>query len=392
MASWLKRLGNSFGDDNKGLKYVAAGTVISSGLGGLAWFIFATLLQVASYGEIAFLISVGALSGTVITFGGNTSLTATLARNDNRLRPAVHLVVILILGPANLLLYYFGDSIFLNLFATGLALALVSEGIILGSRNYRNYALFLILQKASGIALAIGMNFIVGPQGILLGYAIGSFAFSFPFFISLRRFGVSFTSLKENIVFMTHSYSTEISRMVTMFSDKIIIGPIFGYIILGYYQLASQILLLIGMFSLILYTYSLPEESSRKETVWKLKKVVLVSAAIVAVYVVSAPAVVPFIFPNFQESVLPSQIMATGLVPLAINYNLTSAFIARNKSKHVFMASAIYISSQISLFYILGVMLGLSGLALALPLSLAAQAAYYLSVRQRINDQPSDKL
>jgi O-antigen/teichoic acid export membrane protein len=383
VATWANRVRKTF-NNNSGIAYVAIGTAGSAILGGIFWIVFAYVLGAGQYGEIAFLLSIGTLLGTAFSFGGNTSLTSAVARGDDRVMPAVHAIVFLFILPANIAIYFFSGEAALNVFFTGLVFYLISEGIVLGGRDYRKYARFLIAQKLVAIAASFAAYYLLGIQGIVLGYGFSTLAFSYPFFQSLKKFGMSYLSLKENIAPLMHNYSVEISRIVTSFADKIFIGPIFGYLSLGYYQLGAQILVMLGMFPLVFYSFNLAEQSSGRAGSAFNRKGMLASVAAVALYILAAPFVLPVVLPNFSESLVPSQIMSIGAIPMAISYSSTSTLIARGKTSYVFITATLYIAVQLALFYLLGSLFGLIGLAAALPVSLAAQATYYVWAQRRI--------
>jgi len=226
----------------------------------------------------------------------------------------------------------------------------------------------------------------MGTQGVILGYSIGSLAFSYPFFISISKYGISICNIKKILSKMLHAYSFEISRISSMFMDKIFIGPIFGVIILGYYHLSVQILFFLSMIPLVFYYFNLAEESGKK-TASSLKKVIILFSAIITIiYIISAPLVLPYLFPKFEESIIPSLILSLGIVPLAISYNAQSTLLARKKGKHVLIASTIFVLLQLILFYFLGNIFDVQGLSLALLISLIVQALYYTAIRRRIKE------
>jgi len=72
--------------------------------------------------------------------------------------------------------------------------------------------------------------------------------------------------------------------------------------------------------------------------------------------------------------------MSLGIVPMMIVWILNSKFLSQGKTKYVVIGSAIYVSMQISLFFYLGEMLGVLGLAIAVVSALSLQAGFLYGV------------
>jgi O-antigen/teichoic acid export membrane protein len=388
MIEWLVRIKERF-QTNSGFGYATLGTFSSSIILALFWFLSASVLKVNFYGELTFLIVLSTVLSTIFSLGGNTSVTTRIASGDQSIRSSVQTLILISIGPANLVTYILVYNPVVNLFVTSHMLSLISEGLILGNRNYKKYFVYEISRKTSIITLSFLLYFLIGMQGLILGYSVSNLVFSFPFFISLKKFGTSFFNLKQNIIFIMHSYSMEISRTTNLFIDKIIVGPLFGFAILGYYQLSSQMLLLLTIVPMVFYYYILPQEAS-KNAVGSLKKTTIILSIIVAiVYIVLSPSVVIVLFPTFKESVLPSQIMSIGVIPMAISYTVIPSLLSTNNGKHVMISSAIYVASEITLFYFLGKFFGLLGLSFALLASLSIQASYYIIIRNALSKNSS---
>jgi len=386
IGSYLKDKFRKFWKITSGLGLVSIGSFVSLGLLGLLWIILASVMDVSSYGTIAFSISIGAILSTVFTLGGNTTLTTSIAGRENRIISTIHGIVLFAILPSNILVYFLLNDVFLNLFFTSLMLSLLSEGIVLGKRNYKNYATYLIFQKAAVLILSLVVFGLIGPKGVILGYAIANFGFSFPLLLSIKNYGVSFFNIKKIFVRMTHGYSLEISRISSMFLDKIFIAPIFGMVMLGYYQLSSQILLFLGMIPLVFYNFNLTEESRTKVPSSLKKKVLIFSAFVTIVYIFSAPFIIQNLFPKFEESITASQILSLGIVPMALSYNAQSSLLARKKGKHVLIGSIILVTVELSMLYLLGITFDLEGLSFAVLIALITQAFYYIGISYRLKD------
>ena len=174
------------------------------------------------------------------------------------------------------------------------------------------------------------------------------------------------------------------SNAFLMYFDKLVIAPIFGYAILGYYQLGFQFLLFLGMIPISFYQYLLPEESrGSKKTNVRLFGFLLSVCLTIAFFLMS-PLIIQTFFPNFITSIDVVRIMSIGIIPMMMVWILNSKFLSSGRSKYVLTGAAIYVTSQMVLIMYLGSTMGVIGLALAVIFALMAQATFLYVSNKRL--------
>jgi O-antigen/teichoic acid export membrane protein len=364
-----------------GLVYTTLGGLSTSILGALFWFILASILNVSSYGLVNYYIALANIFAGIGTIGLNITVTTYLAKGETKL-----------LYEANSLSLISGIAVALALSFLQWASAILSTALIffsmtlaemLGRKTYREYAFTSIGQKIAQITLSFILYFQIGIIGIILGYFLGSLLFSYKYLLSLRNFTFKFNNIKEKRNFTLHSYGyTLIGRNISNQLDKIIIGAIFGYYALGLYQLGFQFLMFLSIIPVSLQKYLLPEESSgnSKHQV-KLIGLVLSTVASIALFALS-PYVVTRFFTAFTDAIPIVSLMSISVIPSTITAILTATFLGNEKSKVVFTAGIIYITSLITSLIIMGTIMGVLGLAIAITTAKTIQAIHLILKRK----------
>ncbi|MBA3977932.1 MAG: polysaccharide biosynthesis C-terminal domain-containing protein, partial [Nitrosopumilus sp.] len=200
---------------------------------------------------------------------------------------------------------------------------------------------------------------------------------------SIREFDFRFDQIRGKMKFSLHAYAFNMSTAFLLYFDKLIILPLFGYAVLGYYQISLQFLLFVGMIPISLYQYLLSSESADTE---KTKLRVLgygVSVILALLLFVASPWLIQKFFPNFENSIDALRIVSIGIMPMTMVWTINSRLFKIGKSKFVAIGSAIYLSVQITLIYLLGHALGVMGLAIALDIALTVQAAFLYFYQKR---------
>src|SRR5207247_4030252 len=113
--------------------------------------------------------------------------------------------------------------------------------------------------------------------------------------------------------------------------DKMLIGALFGYYLLGSYQFSFQFYTTLTILVGSTMRYLLPYESGgivKKD--FKLISFIMVSL-IVLVVIAIAPYAVPLLYPQYVQSILAIQLLSLAIIPHAV-YNLIAVkLMAKNK-------------------------------------------------------------
>jgi O-antigen/teichoic acid export membrane protein len=358
------------------LSLVAIATVVSAVMGAVFWLTLAYFLDAEKYGEVNYLLAIGGVFGAVASFGGDIAIVKLTVEGKTRAKSEVISFIFITTSVLAILALIVANSISVSLQVLGTIFFLMAYSEFLGYKFYGKYAIVQIGQKVIQVGLGIPLYFLLGLDGIIYGYALSYLIFSYKYFSSLREFTLRFTELKSHLKFMLHNYAILIARTLMLYSDKLIILPLYGYNTIGLYQIAAQFMQMASIVPLILFDYLLPQEVSRIEK-RKVKAYGMMFSGLIAVLmIVLAPYVVQLLFPSFIESTSAIRIISTGIIPMTYTMVVIPRLLSTGKSKSVMLSAVIFVSLQYLLIVILGGTFGLEGLAISMVIALTAQAVY----------------
>lgn len=361
---------------DRGLIYTTFGNMGSSLLGGLFWLVLASFIDVESYGLTNYYIALASVFAAIALLGLDATVITYMAKGETRIWFEASSLILLSGLSVTIILSLFQWTTGLLSFAMVFFMMALAEA--LGRKKYREYAALSIGQRLAQILLSLLFFYPFGILGIIFGYFLGNLIFSYKYLRFIPNFSLKIGSIKEKRTFALHSYGFNLIRNFTTNLDKVVIAPIFGYYMLGLYQLGFQFFMFLSVIPLSLYYYLLPEESSGKNK--KTIKYLGVGFAIVAS--ISSAIVVPYVvralFPSFVESIVVIQIMCLAVIPSTVAAILNASLLGRGKSRQVLLGGIIYITFLVGALLLLGQFFGVYGLAVTLVIAQTIQAVYLL--------------
>ena len=346
-------------------------------MGAALWFILASFLNVHGYGEISYLLSVGFFFVPIALLGMVSTMLTYLPKGEIDIVPQAKLVVLIAslfiaigLSTFNILLSaLLASNVFFQLTITEL----------LAKRNYRKYMYVMISSSFIRVCLSILFYYIIGINGIILGYAIQCFIFSYSYFFSLRNITFQINFIRSHIRFIIRNCFASLAQNTSLYLDKIIVGQLFGFIVLANYQFGYQIYLALTLIPLSIYQYLLPQEA-RGVNKRNIKIVGISTSAIAAIiaYLLS-PWIVTNMFPQFKDSIEFTRIIVISIIPLTLNQIFIAMLLGKADNAPVLTGSIIYVGSLIVFLIAFGQLFGLVGFAMAVLLSNSIQAFFLLA-------------
>jgi len=138
--------------------------------------------------------------------------------------------------------------------------------------------------------------------------------------------------------------------------------------------LGFQILIFLSVIPTSTMQFLLPREASGKQEKKIEKTILIIAVGLSLLAVLLLPLMIPVLLPNFENSIIPAQIMSLAVIPLTVMSIFQSKLIGREKTKFVLMGAIIRISTLLILLFLLGEQLGIIGFALAILFSLVAHS------------------
>ncbi|MGI0016270.1 MAG: hypothetical protein ACREBU_22850, partial [Nitrososphaera sp.] len=265
---------------------------MASLIGAGFWLTMGTLTDVKEFGEANYFLSLASILSSASLLGLDLAIMTYLPKGDQRLVQQAAVIVVFTNAAVSIPFLIVSQYLPSTLMILGTSFYAMAIADVLGRKKYRSFLVLKIGERAVQFALSILLYLMMGVNGMLIGYGVALLIFSYGFFKELK-YSVSsiagrklvlsgsksavpnvktgttsshlirFTdAVKPKLKFITHAYAMSLAQSSTSYADKLIIGPVFGFYILGLYQLGFQILLFAGVVPLSLGQYLLPQEAS----------------------------------------------------------------------------------------------------------------------------------
>ena len=363
----------------KDLTSVGIANIAATGISSLFWLYMATLIGEEGYGNIGFLLVIGGVVGNIAMLGASDTLVVFRAKNI-KLQSAIFLIVIIIAIIASTITLFLIESKEVSVYIFGYVIFSLIIYEALGSKNYKKYSIYYISQRFLAVILGVGFYFLIGLEGIILGYALAFFPFSISLYKTFKSTPIEFELVKNRSSFMINSYARSLMQSFSASLDKLIIFPIFGAALLGNYYLGFQVYNILAILPAIVFQYVLPQDSSGTSHK-KLKKLtVIISAIFTGIAIILSPIIVPVFFPEFEEAIIIIQIMSIALIPSSINLMYTSKLLGSENIKIVIIGQGIGLTSMIIGIFTLGGIFEIQGAAIAFTLGSITQCIYFFII------------
>jgi O-antigen/teichoic acid export membrane protein len=349
--------------------------ITTSGISAGFWFYIASMLGPETYGYITYALSIAFLASTISLLGASSTLTVYTAKKIP-IQPALY-VITLSAGTISTIIIFL---IFFDIGTSLLILGYVIFGLviaeILGHKLYKEYAKYVLTQRILMVIFAIGLYYMIGESGIIIGILISFSPYTYKIVKGFRKNKINFVLVKERMGFITNSYLNSLSGVLSGSLDKLIMGPLFGFALLGNYSLGLQFLSLLTLIPIAFGKYLLPNDATGNENK-KLKKMLILFSIIIAILgFIIGPIVITSIFPEFTKAGEVIQIVSISVIPSTITMTYQTKFMGREQSRLVLISSVVLTGTQIVGIVILGNYFGVNGIAFSLVLGTTAAAIY----------------
>ena len=339
------------------------------------FLMFASLLSVEEYGQMSYLISLAATVAIITRFGLPLSIVVYQAKEKKELANRLNALLLItsVIGGFSL----FFINYLVSLLCIMMSVFLMSQSNLVGLGKFRKNLVNAIIRGVLILIMPYLFYLIWGMEGILLGMTL-SFGLAGLDLFKYLKFDYNIISeIKSKYKILVSNYGIDLSIELPRFADKILIAPLFGYTIVGYYQLNLQILFAMEIIPIAFHKFLLAQESKGVFNAKIVYTVILVSVLLTIIGYFLLPYIVPIILPNY-ESVIPSlQLMIMSIVPITIGWIITAKLQAR-ESKYVGITFLFRIIPLFVGIIILGKMFDLIGLSLSIIISSLTNLGFLL--------------
>ena len=370
----------------KGLKDISTigvASIAGSGIAAIFWIYLAALMGAENYGELAFYISIASVATSISFIGGPAAITVLVAKKI-KIESTIYFLSITASIISGIVLYIAFTNIGLSVYVLGAVIYNLSVSELLGRKRYREYSIYFTLQKILFVILALVLYYVIGPEGVLIGIGLSFMPFLIQIYSGFKNYNISFQLLKTKWKFVTNNFFIDLSVVLNNQIDRLIIGPMFGFVILGNYYLAIQVLMVLTLIPEIVRKYTIPEDSSGVNTT-KIKIITVGFSFILALIgILVVPQILPIFFSEYNESVELIPLISLTIIPATISGLYNSKFLAHEKSNYVVIINIVSTIVLISGVFILGQFLGVIGLAYSFLLSNIVKAVFYFCLTKKV--------
>jgi O-antigen/teichoic acid export membrane protein len=370
---------------NIGFAYVSVAGIVNSTAGALFYLFFATLLSVNDYGKINYIISGGMVAFVLCTSGMDVVIMTYFSKKSPSILFEINSLALVISVFSAILVSIFFNNLAIGLFVVGSSLYLISFAELLAKKQYKQYLLVFGGGRIIQMILSIILYQVVGIDGFILGYAAAYLIFGYKAIINILKFTIDWRELKSLWKSILQLYGANATYQLMFYVDKIVVGALFGYYVLGSYQLAFQVFLFASFFPTSVFKYLLPHESAGKIKLTIKIFGILAAILISLIVILASPHMIYFFYPKYSQAIASIQIISLSIIPLTIaNIQKVKIISEQKKIIHVLSSSIVTLITQNLLAASLGSMFGLVGISISLLIALCVQC-FYLYVANRRN-------
>lgn len=366
----------------KGLTAIGSGEIIGTVFSALFWFILATIVEPDEYGNIFYLISVASILTYIAPIATNYVTTTFAAKKIDGISELYTITLITsIIG--GFLLYMFTERVDLIIYMFSTICYNLITGQILGERKFRLFAITSLIQKGLTPILGLSFYFIFGMDGVLFALGVTYFVHVYLFLKEVHR-KFDFSIIKEKYQFIFFNYGNFVTGFFGGQVDKLVIGSLFGFTLLGNYSLALQVIGVMMIIPNIIFRYILTEDLNGINNTDFKKKVIVFSLIISISGILLLPEIISKVFPKYLEVVDAIKIMSLVIVFSTFAKIQISRFISQERGKIVFYGSLTYIGLLFCGIFLLIGSLGIIGLAITFVSATIGQVIMHISLDKKL--------
>ena len=366
----------------RSISQIGAATAGGNAIAAFFWIYMADLMGQEDYGELGYLLSIAAIASTISIVGGQWTMSVYTAKGV-RIESSLYFISIITSTVTAIVLYFLFENVGIGVYVIGVVIFNLFVAEILGKKRYKTYSKIFFLQKIILVILAILLYYILGAEGVLLAYGISFLVFTSRIISTLRNHEFNFGLLRQRFKFWMFNYIIQLSNSARAQIDILLIGPLFGFTLVGNYFLGLQVVGLFLILPLIIFKYTLPQDSSGSST--KQIKIIAVVAsigfALLGIFV--APEVILFALPEYADTVELIPLLSLAIIPRTVTTMLMSGFLGKENNMHLLVGNLIAFSIVVLGILYLPEYFDIVGLAIAYLLSVTIQTIYLLIIYLR---------
>ena len=367
---------------------IGSSNIIGTTITAVFWILIAGIIGTDSYGELSYFLAIIGISSVIVNYGGGYAMQVYTAKGV-KIESSLYFLGIITSTVAGIILFLIFENFGVSISVVGIVAFNFILFETLGKKLYKKYFKIFVAQKILFVILSFALYFEFGLEGILVGYGVSMLLFSQIIYKSFKNNKVNFSIIRERKKFLFHNWIADLSATARNHIDKLIIAPLLGFSVLGNYFVGLQIMELMLIIPVIVFKYTLHEDSIGEST-RKIKILtIVVSFFIMLLGIFVAPLVIPIILPAYATTVDLIPILSLAVIPRTISIMIFSSFLGREKTKFVLVGNVITFCVLAISIFPLSELFEVTGIAIAYLIGFSSSTVYlvakYLQLRSKNN-------
>jgi len=359
----------------KDLFTLGSADVIGVVITGIFWLSIASFIEVEDYGQLHYLLGIAGIAYVVTLIGTQQTITVYSAKKTNVVS-TLFFISIVVASITALIIFFIYGQLELSLLVIGYAVNDMAIGYLLGKKLFGNYSKYILTQRMLVFILGFGFYSIFGVDGILYALALSYIHFTLIIYKGLKDSKINYSSLKTRSGFIVNNYALSVVGGFRGNIDKVIIAPLFGFIVLGNLALALQFYTILMVIPQIVFKFTLSHDANGVPTT-KVKLWTFLFAIIICITtIILSPLLIPLFFEKFVDVVISIQILSVSIIPATGTLFYQSKFLGQEKSKNPLIGLSIQVAITITGIITLGQMYGMIGVTISYVLASSGNLVY----------------
>ncbi len=321
----------------KGGFWLTVGQFIAAGSSFVLSIVFANILSKEIYGSYKFILSTTSILSTFSLTGIGTAIIQAVAQGkEGTLKKGVRInlewsSIIVVLGTITAGYYFWlGDTtLAFAFFIAGIFIPLINafslySSLLSGRKNFRQSTLYWSISQLIQVGSLIAVAFFHPTTLALVTvyFSVAALTNSFFYYYVIRTVPPNGESDEKLLRYGKHMSFINLFNAIAHQLDKVLVFYFVGPVQLANYAFAFAIPEQIkgsykNLFNLALPRYaSHSKEALRASVLDKMLRLTLLTALVVAAYIIAAPFIYTLFFPKYMESVTYSQLYSLGLLTI----------------------------------------------------------------------------
>lgn len=366
----------------KGLISLGFTDIAGNAISIIFWFYIATLLDVAEYGQVSYLIGIAGIASTIVLFG-NANVITVFSAKKIALQSTLYLLTLLGGLVSSIIVFIIFREPEVSLLIVGYLVGSLVLAELIGRKLFVKYSRYVLVQKILTVICGIGFYHISGIDGLIFGLAISYTPYLLRIFQEFKQTKINFGLLKSHKKFIITNYGFIMIDGFRNNLDRLIIVPLLGFMVLGHYTLALQVISALMIFSNTIFKFILSEDASGNQNK-KLKVLTVCFAIIIATCgIFILPEIISLFFPKYVDAIPAIKIMSLGVISSTISLIYYSRLLSMENSKFLILSRALMVTAIMIGIIILGQTYGLIGVAFSFVISSSIEAAFLILTRKK---------